>query len=558
MAPKRQVQFEDAPTSDATPKDLESPSRRKSKAKAAAKTKAAPNPPANPPPVMPRPKKPPPPPSDRLTWFGGWSGAGAAPALPPAATTTARKTAAAKTAATTATKAPAAAPRAPATPKRATKAAAPTKSRVKSPVRRVKARSPVKKKKAPSPRRRPTVPQPRFRLGQGPRAMQQQDGDDAPDDDEDKWEGVGGEEELDEDEFEQEGEGEDTGDIDMDDDEYDGYVSPLDDIAGRDSRSTRYNRPAHLGPRDDDEDLLDFEQPREAQSPVHKKQQTTNPNWDRFVPGRVVDPKLATIPECVKAIVNGGFYHYLPLHFFAPEILKGGGESSHDVAPGRPLVSELDADVESYMMWSKKALAAFKVLGVPDNIIDMFDSHFTEVQTREDFRDEFEMWRLYDYRQRSLVKGDTPADISVINEELLRQCRSVVTSQLNAKMRAAMENARRPDRKPAAASTSQSATSRNASSSTKDTTKPLKYSRCLICGSSTHTYNKDVTRDDCKTKWLSFDKLRGAWKTPDTRALLCWAWNSAGGCKKPKCRFDRHGHRCSLCGGDHGTHDCQP
>ncbi|KZV78656.1 hypothetical protein EXIGLDRAFT_783467 [Exidia glandulosa HHB12029] len=298
-------------------------------------------------------------------------------------------------------------------------------------------------------------------------------------------------------------------------------------------------------------------------SPARKKQPPAN--WDRFVKGRTVDSKLATIPECVKIIVTGGFVQYLPMNLFAPEVLKAEesirmllrpDESALSKVP-QPNVSELDADPEHYMAWSKKAIVAFKVLGVPEDIIEMFEEHFEQVQTNESFFTEWPTWRLYDYRRRSLVKGDTPADIRKLDMELFRQCQMVTMAELNAKMRAATDQARRGDRRGGQASTSQSATSRNASTSKQEPAKS-KYTRCLVCGSNAHTYDKDTPRDDCKPRWLIFDKVRSAWRTPDTRALLCWAWNGVGGCKKPRCRFNRLGHRCSLCGGDHGTHECQP
>ncbi|KZV79040.1 hypothetical protein EXIGLDRAFT_707872 [Exidia glandulosa HHB12029] len=574
--PIKRVDFaSDAPQLSSESSDgLESPTRRKSKAptKAPAK-KAAPKPPTNPPPAMPRPKAQPVP-TTRVTRAN--KAATGATLVLPAPTTAAARQAEAKKRAQAAMRVPAPPPARPATPKRATKA-------------------PAKKTARPTVQARPA----RSLLSR--LDMREARDHVVPVEDDDEWEQWLDDDEMDGGDDDEDADGDADGDADVDevqeedfDDDVDGYAameemheyddgyeSPVDAILNANGRSDRYNRPRqeHV---DADGDLLKFQQPprgtkrshplrasvasaSDVVSPARKKTLQPSANWDRFVKGRVVDSKIALIPECAKVIINGGFYQYLPLHFFAPEILKAEESIRLTLRPDesilsrvpQPLVSESNMDAEMYMTWSKKAIAAYKVLGVPQNIIDMFEDHFGEVQTREDFHDEFATWRLYDCRRRSLVKGDTPADISTIDEELLRQCRSVTTAELNAKLRAATEQVRRTDRRPVA-STSQSATSRNAASSSKSEAQKSKYSRCLVCGSNAHIYDKDTPRDDCKPRWLVFDKLRSAWRTPDTRALLCWAWNGLGGCKKPRCRFDKHGHRCSLCGGDHGTHECQP
>ncbi|KZV82568.1 hypothetical protein EXIGLDRAFT_702411 [Exidia glandulosa HHB12029] len=596
MAPKRrvpaQVQFASEPEMDLSGESQdghpESPTRRKSKDKQAAKKKAVPRPPQDPPAAIPRP-------ATRAT-AAKEKLAATAPAAPKkaAATTKSKAKASAR---------PLASIPPPATPKR--------NARVHKPSARSPARVAPRKKAAQPAKKAPRAP-PAANAGRGDllrrMGLRAQNADEE-DDEEELWE--------DEEDVPVDSDNdrvEDDVDEDMEDavDDDDGYVSPTDDmLAG--GRSDRYRQPRVEERMDEDDDDA-FVQPtrggwRKARrmrvvsyairvdrlslgflvvgsctkrahplrssvasvtdviSPVRKKQPAPA-NWARFVKGYTVDPQMALIPECVKVIVGGGFVQYLPLHMFAPEILAGEAATRLALRPEesilsrviQPRVPETDMDPQSYMTWSKKALLAFKVLGVPEHIRKMFEDHFDCVQTAEDFLTEWLTWRLYDLRRRALVMGDNPADISTFDSATFRQCQNAVLAEMNLQMRATLDRANRVDRRPvhAASSNAQASTSRGASSS-KVVSKAItaKYSRCLSCGSNTHVYEKDTARDDCDTKWLVFDKVRGAWRTPDTRALVCWAYNSVDGCKKDKCRFERLGHRCTLCGGSHGCHDCK-
>ncbi|KZV79522.1 hypothetical protein EXIGLDRAFT_782169 [Exidia glandulosa HHB12029] len=583
----RRVQFESDPGSG--DEAVESPTKRKSKEKQAAKKAAsaakknAPDPPADPPAVIPRAKT--------------------------NAQPTARELRANKRARASSPTAPAPPVPRPLLPRISTKsktAAKPTNSRILAPrqhsvrqpstpkrgarVRKPAARSPAKArqalaaKKARAPAKKPKATVAKKPGRAGSRKMPADDDDADVDPLDDEWEGV--EDDVDDDDAM----GED--DVDMDDgegdhhvDDDDGYVSPTDDMLAGQRRSNRYSRP--LGDSfEDDEEEQTFIQPTrglkrshplrssvasvtDVVSPARKKQQAPA-DWGRFVKGRTVDPQLALIPECVKAIVNGGFVQYLPVHLFAPEILVAeasarltmrADESILTRMP-QPRVAETDMTLQDYMMWSRKAILAYRALGVPEDIVEMWEEHFKSVLDAENVASEWTTWRYYDLRRRALVMGSTPADISKFDATTFRQCQNLVLSEMNAEMRAATERAnqlgRRTNQAQASTSRSQNATSQGPSTSkaASKASSTSKYSRCLSCGSRAHVYDKDKRRDDCETTWLVYDKTRGAWRTPDTRALVCWAWNSIDGCSKDKCRFGRHGHRCSLCGGDHGCHAC--
>ncbi|KZV79039.1 hypothetical protein EXIGLDRAFT_782894 [Exidia glandulosa HHB12029] len=203
-------------------------------------------------------------------------------------------------------------------------------------------------------------------------------------------------------------------------------------------------------------------------------------------------------------------------------------------------------------------MLAFDILKVPGAVIKMYDDHFNIIMTAEDFLLEWAIWRMYDLRRRALVKGDEPADISTFDAVVFRQCQNAVQSQIHAEMRATSD---RMQRRPAQSNAPvASGSGAKASSSRKNTggdmLKSITYSCCLVCGSKSHIHDKDVIRKDCDTRWLVFDGHIKAWRTPDTRALICWSWNSIDGCSKAGCRFATTGHRCSLCGGAHGCHSC--
>ncbi|KZV78303.1 hypothetical protein EXIGLDRAFT_691650 [Exidia glandulosa HHB12029] len=363
----------------------------------------------------------------------------------------------------------------------------------------------------------------------------------------------------------------------------DGYESPTDAVAGG-RRSHRFvNPPAQLARIGEDADD-GFEQPRGQKRPhplrtsvasasdvisPHRKKTNTGDVWDHFEEGRTVDSRIATIPECVKTIVLGGLVTYLPLHLFAPEILQAEERARMSLRPDesvltrvpQPLVAETDATPEQYMTWSKKMILALELLEVPQRVINMYEKHFRDVQTDERFISDWPVWRLYDLRRRSLVKGARPLDISVFDEVLFRQCQNVVTSDMNARIRSMSDRLQqRNDRKPSQPASASTHSNQGASTSRaqgKTDMKALKYSCCFICGSSSHTHDKDVTRTDCPPRWLVYDKRLNAYRTPDTRALLCYHYNSDNGCSKPACRFANNGHRCSLCGGAHACGQCK-
>ncbi|KZV78521.1 hypothetical protein EXIGLDRAFT_783702 [Exidia glandulosa HHB12029] len=72
-----------------------------------------------------------------------------------------------------------------------------------------------------------------------------------------------------------------------------------------------------------------------------RKKQAPEANWDRFIPGRVVDSRLALIPECARIIIQGGLVQYLPLHLFAPETRKAEEEARMSLAPGKSILSRV-------------------------------------------------------------------------------------------------------------------------------------------------------------------------------------------------------------------------
>ncbi|KZV92311.1 hypothetical protein EXIGLDRAFT_692770 [Exidia glandulosa HHB12029] len=378
-------------------------------------------------------------------------------------------------------------------------------------------------------------------------------------------------------EGEQDNEGEEMQQEEEDEDEEDeGELEEQDDQEGGSddpfNRSARYTRPTQA---DEVEDYYQGQKRTQSMrasvasrsdvpSPPRKKR-TGASNVDafaHFAPGRTADPYLSQIAECARLIITGGFKLYLPLHFFAPEIRRAEEEARLTLRPDetilarapRPKVLESQASREQFMTWVQLALKAFHALHVPDMVINMYQKHWGHVQTAEDSESEWTTWRDYDLRRRAQVKGERPIDISELDLETLRLCRSATQAKINADMRAA--TLRYQERRPAAAQ----ATSNNAQASTSGTAKTqalkvMKYLRCLICGSRTHTHDKDVSRDDCDATWLVRDE-RGTWKTPDTKSPICWMFNSVGGCSKSACRFSKQGHRCALCGGAHGCHSC--
>ncbi|KZW01023.1 hypothetical protein EXIGLDRAFT_761303 [Exidia glandulosa HHB12029] len=309
----------------------------------------------------------------------------------------------------------------------------------------------------------------------------------------------------------------------------------------------------------------------DAPSPVRKKQATEDV-WGRFVPGRTGDSRIATIPECARTIIVGGLRIYLPLHLFAPEVLRAEEKNRLAFRPDdaaltrvpQALVMENDMTVQNYMTWSKKLLQALDVLKVDGFVQNMFKAHFDFVQMAEDFELEWPTWRLYDIRRRSLVKGDEPVDISNFDAALYGQVQRLVNAQVNADRRRG-NNAHYPrdslsysshsnSYRPAAASGS-SYVPAQSNHTRGEALKNLKYTRCIICGSNSHIYDKD-SRHPARARWMVWDSRGDVWVTPDTHELVCWVFNSNGKCTKPSCRFRAAGHRCSLCGGDHSCHSC--
>lgn len=292
-------------------------------------------------------------------------------------------------------------------------------------------------------------------------------------------------------------------------------------------------------------------------------------NWDRFEEGHEVDPRLANIPQCVREIVAGGLTAYLPLHLFAPEILAGEENARMATRPGEtisvriptPHVSESDMDTDRYQMWSKRMLVAFDLLDVPATVIAMFQKHFNIVQTVEDFKEGWEIWRVYDMRRRGLVVGVRPPDIGLYSESLYRQAERAVRAKNEAEIKAlAARVSNTRERRVLTSNVGASGSGGGGASAPArakaDPSKSAKYTRCLLCGSRAHTFDKDVTRPDCTALWLVFDTRRNSWATPDAHDFLCWLYNSVGGCTRHSCRFRSRGHRCSLCGEQHGCHSC--
>ncbi|KZV92195.1 hypothetical protein EXIGLDRAFT_769174 [Exidia glandulosa HHB12029] len=552
--------FASEPDGELSDNDVpESPTQRlqkgKGKAAAAARSEPAPTPPTDPTPAMPRPKKAPEP-SGRVTRCQ--VALGAAPAVPHIPLDGAPQPRTQQQGAPV--RAPTRIPRGPvralaAVIPRARPAAlrppAPRPRPVTPPTARRNAAQPSR-----VPRARPAatarVQKSRVRPANARRQAELDLGED--DDDFKEWWGVGADQQqhndnddvpsdegglMEEEEGEEEQQGDQEGESDDPPARVDRYMRPRQDVDVDDLRGQKRSQSmrASVASRSD------------VPSPPRKKRPGAGDvdAFAHFAPGRTADPYLSQISECARIIITGGFKQYLPLHFFSPEVRRAEEEARLLLRPDesiltrvpRSKVLESQATHEQFMTWTQLALKAFPALRVPEMIVSMYERHWGHVQTAEDAESEWTTWRDYDLRRRAQVKGDYPIDISELDLETLRLCRAATQAKLNAEMRAATVRYQRPSGAQATSSNAQASTSATAKT---QALKVLKYSRCLICGSRTHTHDKDVARDDCDTLWLVRDE-RGTWKTPDTKAPICWMFNSVGGCSKTLCRFAKSGHR---------------
>ncbi|KZV83627.1 hypothetical protein EXIGLDRAFT_777378 [Exidia glandulosa HHB12029] len=304
-----------------------------------------------------------------------------------------------------------------------------------------------------------------------------------------------------------------------------------------------------------------FASKEDGASPPRKR--VSNP-FAHIVPGFEGDKRIAMVPDCVREIVEGGFKIYLPVHLFALEVLQQEEEARVNLRPGEsiasrlpaPTVPESQATLQQWMQWTKRMIACLEALEVPEFIVDMYRSHFRNIELEEDLVPAWTVWRYYDMRRRQMFKGEHPHDISRLDRDLLARMRDKVTGELHARMESAIGKSRTAGHASSSKPVASSSTQEPRVSGTSNVLK-LKYSRCMICGSNTHVFDKDVARKDCETRWLVYDAVKGAWKCPDTGSYICWLFNGTSGCTKKTCRLREKGHRCALCGSSaHGCHGC--
>ncbi|KZV93166.1 hypothetical protein EXIGLDRAFT_691930 [Exidia glandulosa HHB12029] len=360
-------------------------------------------------------------------------------------------------------------------------------------------------------------------------------------------------------------------------------------VAAPAPRSTRFSvpAPAHIDDVDDDdadEDVFGereevvYEEPRgkkrgppprksgvsreEGASPPHKR---TTSVFDHIVPGYEGDSRVSMVPDCVREIVEGGFKIYLPMHYFSLDVLKQEEDARVGLRPGEsltvrlppPTVPESQASASMWMQWAKRMLKVLEILHVPAFVVKMFTSHFDHIFLANDLTSAWIVWRYYDIARRQQFKGDHPYDISRLDRTLLADMRDRVTTELHERMEASMSRSRPSTQAPAAKTKISSTSTQEPRASGSGTVLKLRYTRCMICGSHTHVYEKDVVRKDCPPKWLAPEVGKNTFKCPDTNAYVCWLFNGTAGCSKSTCRHKKDGHRCSLCGSTaHGCHGC--
>ncbi|KZV81808.1 hypothetical protein EXIGLDRAFT_703281 [Exidia glandulosa HHB12029] len=297
----------------------------------------------------------------------------------------------------------------------------------------------------------------------------------------------------------------------------------------------------------------------------HQEDMDALDDFSHFETGRVANRELVDVAECALEIIRGGHKHYLPLHYFSDQMLEAEETSRVVLRPGDPEsarkividVDETTMSFEDFSTWSERHTRTLRALGVPARVSDMFEKHYSRIIAYKGVKEAWTRFRSYDIRQRRAVKGSYPADISSFDHALFDDITSHENTRTLSDMQHALAQLKSHSNPRARKSGGADQGGASASSSHAKKTDPVDkfvFDRCFVCGGTDHTFKKATPREKrCKAIWLVWDADRDVFKTPDSGAYVCYAYNSRSGCKRRGCS---HSHVCSLCGASHGAGKC--
>lgn len=315
------------------------------------------------------------------------------------------------------------------------------------------------------------------------------------------------------------------------------------DAAPRGKRSKRFNKSrADASDDDDDSDAATGgKRERSRSSSGHAAKHalddddddSSSVDWSHFDPDRKPGPTEAPISLAARRIVKGGMKTYLPLHVFADDVVQAEQNSRAVSLTSTQAPKEVDAAVKEteatmllWTKWNKRHVAALRRYKADPFIIKMFERHFDYITNVDGVENAWHLWRAYDIAMRKKVKGGKPPNIGDFDLKTWSDVLAEAATQQVA-------NAA-PSAAPTASSSKQTTSKSRGSAqgaskgqSSKQEAAPLKYDRCMICGSSAHVFDKDKKEPTaCKPAWLTWSADKRYHVIRGTGHAVCFAFNS--------------------------------